>query len=79
MITLIINTEMQEKIVKLKRKWESQFEITMTIEDIKYIVNDIFNDCEIIKENIEKQTYTIRRSERKIKMHTDIVTYIIKK
>lgn len=78
-VCLVINTNVVEKDKKTGECVPAQFEVNFATEVMQTVLNNIFEEWEIIKETVQEQQYDIPREFGVSDLRTNVVTYVVRK
>ena len=78
-VCLVINTEIIEKSKETKQILEPQFEVNLSTEEMKMILENTFQNWNFIKYNTVSQKYDIPREEHIVELSTNVVTLVAQK
>lgn len=78
-VSLVINTEMQEFEKKSGKPFPPQFEINWSTTELEALLSDTFFGWDVIKRTVKEQRYEIPRENGIFELHTNVVTFVAKK
>lgn len=75
-ICLVINSQVEEKNKETNNQIEPQFEVNMTTQELKNLLNEVFSGWKILKHTETNQSYEIPREECTAIITTTVVTIV---
>lgn len=78
-VCLIINSEICELNIETFEELEPQFEVNLLTTKMQNILNDVFENWTVIKENVVSQKYEIPRDGITSRLTTNVVTYVVQR
>ncbi len=76
---LILNSQINEFNVSTGEPMDAQFEVNLSTESLKSMLNSVFKGFEVIRNTVVSQEYDIPRGEAVAHLTTDVVTFAVKK
>ena len=77
-VCLIINSEITEINKETGENLIPQFEVNLKTQELLGLLNDMFNEWEVIKSTVRNQRYDIPRQSCISDLSTDVVTFVVK-
>ena len=78
-VCLVINTDVSEFDKLSKKSLPAQFEVNLKADELKAILDSIFNDFEVLKYTVREQAYDIPRDSLISELHTNVLTFVARK
>ena len=77
-VCLIINSNVKEKNKETQEALPPQFEVNLATDNLVSILNNCFNNHQILKKSSVKQNYEIPRDNTIVSLSTDVITFVAK-
>ena len=78
-VCLVMNSEISEKDKVTGKEIPAQFEVNLSTEELKALLNDTFDNWTIIKSTVGAQQYDIPRENGISELKTNVVTFVARK
>ena len=75
----VINSNVREMNIDTKEIIDAQFEVNLSTEKLQEYLTSVFNDWDLLKTSVMEQEYDIPRDMFVSHLHTDVVTYVVRK
>lgn len=75
----VINTDIREIDLNTNKTLEAQFEVNLSTEKLQKYLNDVFCDFVLLKSTVVNQEYDVPRENFVSRLHTNVVTYVVRK
>ena len=76
---LVINSNVREMNLNTKEIIDAQFEVNLSTEKVQEYLNKVFNGWNLLKTFVIEQEYDIPREMFVSRLHTNVVTYVVRK
>ena len=78
-VCLVINSNVKEMNLNTKEILDAQFEVNLSTERLQEYLNEVFSGWSLLKTSIVEQEYSIPREMFVSHLHTNVVTYVVRK
>lgn len=78
-VCLVINSNVQEWDKDTKQELDAQFEVNISTEELKELLQDTFQNWEVIKFTTQEQHYDIPREKGLCVLKTNVVTLVVQR
>lgn len=78
-VCLVINSNVQEWDKDTKQELDAQFEVNISTEELKKLLQDTFQNWEVIKFTTQEQYYDIPREKGLCELKTNVVTLVVQR
>lgn len=78
-VCFVINSNVREMNLNTNEVIDAQFEVNLPTEKLQEYLTKVFNDCDLLKSSVIEQEYDIPREMFISRLHTDVVTYVVRK
>lgn len=76
---LVINSNVREMNLHTKEMIDAQFEVNLSTEKLQEYLMNVFNGWDLLKTSVIEQEYDIPREMFISRLHTNVVTYVVRK
>ena len=78
-VCLVINSNVNEINLNTSEIIDAQFEVNLSTERLQGYLNEVFSGWSLLKTSIVEQEYNIPREMFVSHLHTNVVTYVVRK
>jgi len=76
---LVINSNVREMNLNTSEMIDAQFEVNLSTEKLQEYLMKVFNGWDVLKTSVVEQEYDIPREQFMSRLHTNVVTYVVRK
>lgn len=76
---LVVNSEITEIDKNSGEVLEPQFEVNMSASQMQVLLDEMFENWNVVKSTVVPQNYTIKRENRDVDLNTNVITLVVRK